>query len=170
MENKERNNRISYLRAVACIAIVLLHVIQYSDIAYSDSLDVSFRLVSMIIIQLLFWAVPVFLMISGSLHLDQNRNFSYKKLFGKYIKRMIISLLAFSFIYQIIDVLLGQLKLNFSIILNTLLNVFNGTGWAHLWYIYLLIGMYLMLPIFRLIIESSNKFDIKYFLIIMVVF
>jgi len=170
MNQTQSDNRISYLRAIACIAIVFLHVFQYSDLAYGENLNINFRLISMIVIQLLFWAVPTFLMISGSLHLSQDRSFSYKKLFNKYIRKVLISLIVFSFIYQIIDLFLAQQVINVSLITNTLLNIFTGTGWGHLWYLYLLIGLYLMLPIFRLIVKSSEKFDLKYFLTIMLIF
>ena len=62
---------------------------------------------------LLMWAVPCFLMVSGALLLNPAKEIPLKKLFGKYIKRMFLALLIFTFIFQLFDILMTGQPLTF---------------------------------------------------------
>ena len=58
------------------------------------------------------WAVPVFLMVTGSLLLDENRKLTLNKLLKKYVVRILLSIVIFVAIYQIVDILLDNKKIN----------------------------------------------------------
>ena len=49
-------------------------------------------------------------------------------------------------------------------VLQGLWNVMIGKSWAHLWYLYLLIGIYLLLPFYRKIAANSSTKEIWYLL------
>lgn len=62
---------------------------------------------SRIMVNNLMWAVPCFFMVSGALLLDRRREMPYKKLFTKYIGKMLLVILIFTLIYSISDMLLN---------------------------------------------------------------
>lgn len=163
-------NQLSYLRAIACIAIVFFHTIQFSDTAYASYIPVQTRIISMVSLQLLYWAVPIFILVSGILHLNPQKTLSFRKLFEKYILRIVISLVVFSFIYHLIDLMINKQSITLNSLLSVLKNILTGTGWSHLWYLYMLIGVYLMLPIFKIISANIDVKTIRYFLIIILIF
>ena len=113
------------------------------------------------------WAVPIFVMVSGALLLNPNKEISIHTILFKYIKRMLIALVIFGLVFQIYDVLIAQGTLGVSTVIDGLKNIFQATSWAHLWYIYLLIGLYCMLPIFKGFIKSASDEELKFVLAIL---
>jgi surface polysaccharide O-acyltransferase-like enzyme len=51
-----------------------------------------------------------------------------------------------------------------------LLSVFEGKSFAHLWYLYVLIGIYLTLPVFKAFINSASRETIEVLLLVLFVF
>ena len=97
----------------------------------------------------MYWAVPVFFMITGALLLD--KKISYKDIFSKYIKKIAIVLLVFGTTFAFVKQYALTRVFSNELINNTLLSVLEDTGFGHLWYLYVLIGLYLLLPVFNLI-------------------
>lgn len=118
----------------------------------------------------MMWAVPCFVMVSGALLLDRNRILTPKKLFGKYIPRMAIALIVFSFLFSVFDMLLLIHSSFTDTIKDTLSDIFLGTGWMHMWYIYLLLGIYALLPIYKIISCNAKPNELKYLLLVYFVF
>ena len=116
------------------------------------------------------WAVPCFVMITGALLLDPARNITYKKIFGKYILRMVIAIVVFSVLFELIDALLSGESITLYTLANGLKNAALNKSWVHMWYLYMVIAIYLMLPIFRKITANTNKRDILYLIILLGVF
>ena len=54
--------------------------------------------------------------------------------------------------------------------LKGLYEIFTGTSWSHIWYLYLLIGLYLLLPFYKKIVDNSSTKEIKYLLAVYIVF
>ncbi len=149
--------RIHYLddlRVLATLAVVLLHV----SARYWGVEEVSSPswLIATFYDGIVRWCVPVFVMISGALLLDPNR--SVKQ--GWRIKRVLIPLVIWSGIYALVDYARGVAWEN---ALKTFL-----TGHYHLWYIYMLIGLYLILPLLRKITEDERHET--YFLVLVFLF
>lgn len=155
------DNRIFYLdvlRALACILVVLIHL--GGEMSKSD--PTSFW-VGHIVNSLSRAGVPIFVMISGALMLDEKYEFTRKKWLAHLIKFSIV----FSFwscayaAFYAKDIIFSPE--NFSIT-ETLLSVINGN--YHLWFIPMIVGLYLLLPVLRLWVKEENKDTIKYFLIV----
>ena len=163
------SKRIYYLdilRVIACLSVIMIHVCAPYAAKEFGSLN--------------FWAgnildglarigVPLFVMISGSLMLDKNYQISKDKL-KKRILKMILFFIFWSIIYFIIfDVILaGSIRhgqISISKIITSLIS-----GYSHLWFIYLIIGLYLIVPILRLWVTDNNKKYVEYFLILAVIF
>lgn len=109
--------------------------------------------------------VPLFLMISGSLMLDEQRKFDVKK----YTLRAILLLFVWSFFYAFIYYILVPFIKNESI---SLLSFFVAIikGHYHLWYIYAICGLYLITPILRKFINKENKKIAVYFITLSILF
>lgn len=103
------------------------------------------------------FAVPVFLMISGSLFL--NRDISPITMFNKYIKRLMINLVVWSFLYSILNISKLSLK---KIIIKFFFSHF------HLWYLFVTIGFYMIVPFLREISKRDKL--LEYYLILSFIF
>ncbi|MBE7064583.1 MAG: hypothetical protein E7384_02050 [Ruminococcaceae bacterium] len=101
------------------------------------------------------WGVPVFVMISGALFLE--RDFPIRKIFSKNILRLVVSYVIWGAIYAFIDG--GGIS-----------DIFAKTfrGHYHMWFIPMIIGIYICVPILKKIVESEQI--AKYFLTLSFVF
>ena len=173
MKEKKLYFYLSFIRVIACICIVILHSFKYaSAIAQSGAYEIfaSQMTVSSIVQYLMNWAVPCFVMVTGALMLDNDRQITYKKLFSKYILRMVVTILIFSVLFQFIDTLLAEQPLGFYTLASGLKNAAFNKSWIHMWYLYMVIAVYLMLPIYRKVTSDINKKDMLYLLILYGVF
>ena len=129
---------LSELRAIACIAIVILHTF-YAASVYAP--DHTARIAALTTRNLMMWAVPCFVMVSGALLLDPAREVTYRKIFRKYIPRVLAALVLFSVVFQIFDDATGESGIQFKTILYGLQNAVTGSGWKHMWYLYLITAL-----------------------------
>lgn len=116
------------------------------------------------------WAVPTFIMVSGALILTPAKEMPYKKLYSNYVFRMFYIIVFFAMIYTLLDTVFAGSPIRVGTFIDGFLNAFRGNSWAHMWYLYMLIGLYIMLPFYRMIVKESKSFDLKYLLGIYVVF
>ena len=86
-------------------------------------------------------------MISGALFLKQD--ISFNKIYNKYIKRMLIHLIIWSFIYSI-----SNIKLSKKNIKKIILKFFSSH--YHLWFLFSIIGLYMIVPFLRLIAKKDE--------------
>ena len=106
------------------------------------------------------WAVPVFVMISGTLFLNPNKDIPIRKIYSKYIFRIFTAFMFWSFVYAVA----GFMK-------NHDLSKAVGhfiTGRYHLWFLFMITGLYMIVPFMRKIAESD--FLTKYFLSLAMIF
>ncbi len=106
-------------------------------------------------------SVPLFVMISGALFLDPNKNITIKQIFSKYISRLVIAFLFWQIIYCSYYFFTVSTDIKSIIILFV-------TGYYHLWFLYMICGLYLITPILRKITEDEKI--TKYFLILALFF
>lgn len=150
------SSRIRYfdlLRTVAIFFVIVIHCVA----PLFTTLPVNSRswLISNLFESISRWAVPVFVMISGALLLNKKRDF--KTFFKKNILKIVIILISWNFIYAVIN----QIKSGFSPI--SFVTDFVD-GHYHLWFLYMLTGLYLITPFLKLLINNPKK--LKLFLII----
>ena len=114
----------------------------------------------------MYWAVPVFLMITGALLLNPEKDIPYKKCF-LYARRVFLALVLFGTVFVIVMMVGSHQTVNIG---RALLDVFEGKSFAHLWYLYILIGIYLTLPIFRSFIAKSSRNELTTLLVVLFCF
>ena len=146
--NNSRVHSFSYLRAAACFAIVLLHTVFCAVSLFPEEASAAQALLSNIVVNNMMWAVPCFLMVSGALLLNPERPVTVKKCLTKYIPRMLIAtLVVFCLLFHAVDPRQSQ-PVNAETLLSGFYEIFSGTSWSHVWYLYLMIGIYLLLPFY----------------------
>lgn len=156
-EKRKRNLQIEYIRAVAAIGVVSIHTI-YSGILYSGNDTVPYVVLFFTMIKnMLYWAVPCFGMISGMLLLNPEKEISLKKIYGKYLVRIAIVLLLFGTAFSWIEVVFNEHTVSLKQIPEAVLMVLKHQTWEHLWYLYALLTVYLLLPVWRYIVKKCNN-------------
>ncbi len=110
-------------------------------------------------------AVPLFLMISGTVLLGKND--TYKKTLDRILK-IVIVLFVFSFLYKF--VFFNQLTYSLNGFIEFLTEFINKNATNAFWYMYLYIGILLMLPILQKMVKNFNKNDYMYLMLITIVF
>ena len=160
----------SLLRVIAGLAIVLLHTMNMSELIWRDNLSLAQERLSMAVVYSLMWAVPIFLMVSGALLLDPEREMSLKKIYGTYVLRVVLALAVFVFIFRIFDMLMNKVSFSATILLETVYQFFSNSSWSHLWYLYLLIGLYLLLPAYRMVAAACDEKTFSYLFVTGMIF
>ena len=92
---------------------------------------------------LVAWMVPVYLMLSGASFLDPDKKVSIKSIWSKNIVHMFIAFVVWSILYAIYNHLSGQ-------DVQTDLIEMLFTGHFHLWFLPMIMGIYMLLPLFRI--------------------
>jgi len=161
---KEKSASLSLIRAISCFGVVLLHCAYAASAGYAESSAA--YIAAMAVRNCVMCSVPLFVMVSGALLLQPEREMSLSKIFKKYVLRMLLTLLLFSLLFYLFDCALGVAKKPF----DALIELYSGAGWSHLWYLYLMVGIYLLLPFYRMIAKNSGRRELIYLLSVYFVF
>lgn len=157
---------IDLLRVVAIFQVILIHV--SFPIFNKSELPQSYMLAANFYDAFSRAGVPLFFMISGYLLLGQNESIS--DFLRRRFTKVGIPALVWTAAYLIWqeeayrDGSMGILNIGLSIAKA----IFGGHIEFHLWFVYVLIGLYLVMPILRALVSASPKI-LNYFLILWLV-
>jgi surface polysaccharide O-acyltransferase-like enzyme len=161
MEKKERSTALDVARTLAVLDVVMIHAtadfLGYYDVGTPE----------------FFWGslfsglarvgVPLFVMISGALLLDEDRAVTMRGLVGKNVKSLALLLVFWSAVYdlrmQIVAPLLRGEAVSKRAVVEKLL-----LGQSHLWYLYMIIGMYLVTPFLRCFLRREDPAPARWFI------
>lgn len=160
-------NRVIYLdllRILAAFAVIVIHV-SATDWYILDVKSYDW-LVTNTINGFMRWSVPIFVMISGVFLLNPKYNLTLKKLYFDKILKILLCLLIWGIGYHMYD------SKNFNIdgVLQGFNNLIHGISYSHLWFLYMLVGLYIVTPIIRTFLKSASKRDIEYWLLIWIIY
>ena len=158
MENKLSG--ISLLRIVATISVIALHTAGTVTTAVPQLEDGMHTFFSSVITAFC-WAVPVFFMITGSLLLNPQKELTASKCVKKYVLRMVLALFVFGIPFALLMLVFERRTFNPAMLIDSVIAVFTGDTFAHLWYLYVLVGIYLILPVLRGFVKNAAKKDIE---------
>ncbi|MEE3427347.1 MAG: acyltransferase family protein [Ruminococcus sp.] len=167
LKNNKRLIHFDLMRIIACFFVIVIHVgifDQGKNIS-NQSVEAVFANFYGIISR---WAVPCFFMLSGLMFLDKNKEIPLKKLYGKYILRLAVAYLVWSCIYALYNSFYdagATLYEKFKYFLSYCIS-----GEIHTWYVLVTIGLYMALPVIRIIINKADLKTVKYWIITMFVF
>jgi surface polysaccharide O-acyltransferase-like enzyme len=150
-------NRIFYydlLRAFAIIAVIMCHVDPFFGVWQEPGikfiLHSIFHGIGLI-------GVPIFLMLSGALLLNRDYDLSY------FIKRRFSRIFPPAIFWMAVILLCGFFYFRWDN--GYLWNIFIGNG-SIMWYFWILIGIYLAIPIINSFIKEYELKGVEYFLVI----
>ncbi|RDU23287.1 acyltransferase [Anaerosacchariphilus polymeriproducens] len=164
-----KNNRVIYmdvLRIISIFAVITIHV--GSQLQNLFDKGVPEWNVYNIYVSLSRFSVPIFVMISGYFFLNPKKEIKISTLFRKYIGRLVIAFLFWSFIYAVATtnsaILSGRPE--------SILIVAKRTieGHAQYWYLYMLVGLYIITPFLKRMLALISKKELEYFLLLSFVF
>ena len=169
MKSKEYQYDISVMRIIATLAVLLMHessIICDQPQGYSLT-DGQYSILHMIHMSM-FWAVPLFLMITGALLLEKDRDISPKTCLNKYAKRIVLVLIVFGIPLSILQQFIDNGTLSTHLIIKALKLWSEGNAIRHFWYLYTLLGIYLILPMIGVFYHQANRSTILYIILVLV--
>lgn len=164
----EIGNRIFYLdqlRALAIIGVISIHV-SAAFLVRLDPNNINWLIADFFNVVGRF-AVPVFLMLTGVLLL--NRDYNILEFFKKRYPRILIPFIFWGIVYVIFAFIFQDRAIYFTSLSTALpfvSNIFLGVkGYlTHFWYVWLILSIYLIMPIINKWIRNSSIREIEYFL------
>jgi surface polysaccharide O-acyltransferase-like enzyme len=137
--------RLLYLDLLRCLSLLAVTVM-HSSAPLLFSQDTGHLVAGMVYSTACLFCVPALLMISGALMLGDSRPMNLSKFYGKRFVKILIPLLAWSVIYYLILVLQVGTLPNVNSFLK---RFFTGLWSGPLWFLYMIVGVYLMVPFLR---------------------
>ena len=149
-------------RALAISLVVILHITAaLVDKGYSTG-----RLnwwVANLVDSVARIGVPLFVLVSGTLLLDPRRDESLTVFFRKRFIKVLIPLLGWSIIYIAWRIFYEGETFTLQSAFRAIL---ENTVAYHFWFLYMILGLYLVTPILRVFTRIAVEKDYKYFLVI----
>ncbi|HVS92524.1 MAG TPA: acyltransferase family protein [Mucilaginibacter sp.] len=156
---------INNLRVIALFAVIGLHTASLPLMDYKQAGTFGW-LAADFYNALTRFAVPVFVMITGALLLP--REYEIGDFLTRRLTRIIWPFLFWSLVYVGYSwynediVFTGDAWKNIMIVLHQL----KYGAFYHLWYVYMLIGLYLVIPILSRFVRNATEKEIQYFLVV----
>lgn len=148
-----RNHSIDTLRTIACILVIAIHVTA-SQIHKENPIPENFA-ISFIINTFSRIAVPLFIMITGRFLFLQDH--SYKSFYRKRLKRILLPLLFWILIYVFTYIGFNTIANEPIQLEHIIKSILLGNPYYHLWYLYMLIGLYLITPVLNNAFKGFSK-------------
>lgn len=156
----------THLRVVATISVIFLHVA--ADVLYQYGCIPDFVWwTGNVYDSLVRFCVPVFVMLTGVLMLS--RTYELNDFLKKRFSRIVLPFLFWSFIYVLFSLdkkISGGEIMSFSEIIKWVLESLRDGSSYHLWYIYMIIGIYLFIPILSKWAQNATEKEMLYFIFI----
>ena len=166
-----KSSRLVYadlLRVLAAFAVVVIHIstrwmpdTQVGSISWAVlcAYDALTR-----------WCVPLFVMLSGAFLLDPDKTVTLRDLFFKYILRVLAALLVWGSVYAVLDHGHTDFHFTWPQIKAALGLVLRGDTHYHLWFLYMILGLYLVTPLLRAMIRGSQRGTLHWFFLLAFLF
>lgn len=155
-----RSSRLGWpdvLRCLAAVGVVTLHCAGATLTAEAPASTRFF------ILNLLDggmrWTVPIFIMLSGMFLLDPDKPMPTKKWLG-HVGRLVLTLLLWSCVYALWDARSAHMGLE--LVLEALISLVTGRLHYHLWFLPMLLGLYLLVPLFRALVKGASRRTLWY--------
>ncbi len=164
-----REKNIESLRVVAAMMVVSLHSLASFIIKYIPGWGASnhewhtelYTALSLGVFARV--AVPIFVMISGKYLMDKGLQISAKEFYRTKLKRIAYPLVFWGILHSIYNIIYVQS----TTMKSATIDFFKGTPYIHLWYLYMILGLYLIIPILW---KVKGKLSPKAYKIFSVVF
>lgn len=154
----ERKHSIDLLRVLSAVAVIIIHIVSAPITNNNTEIDIYIINSLNTIHTLMNWAVPVFFMITGYC-LFQKTEITYRYCFD-HVAKYIGVLFTVGFAYALMELIFSAKTINAWIIVESIKNVIRGNIWDHMWFVYEIIGIYLVMPVIHNFIQKGKKHGI----------
>lgn len=138
---ESRNVSLDILRILACLGVITIHTAGspiYHGLVTVGSVEYNMCVVMSALVR---WSVPIFVMLTGFFFLKPEKELPIRKLFGWNVLHLIVSQVFWTCFY--------------ALILHWRWYPF-GSQDSHFWYIGMCIGLYISMPVLRLIAANAK--------------
>lgn len=156
----KRYNNFDILRILSCIAVIMIHV----SSTYRGDCDFDEKDMLGIIIYntLSRFAVPCFVMLAGAFALSNEKNSDYGYYYRKTLSNIGISTIIFSLLYFAYSMMIAMAKIvvgksDYTVLFTPIIDAIKGAPFHHMWYLYMMIIPYLLVPIIIKVKNDINK-------------
>lgn len=163
----ERSRSIQYinrLRILSIYAVVTAHVTIWLTM---DSTPFSFNWwLGCWIFYACFCSIPVFVMISGVLLLDDSREESLLEFYRKRMVRVGVPLVSWTIVYLGVRSFVDHERLTAGRVFELII---TADPYYHLWFLYMMVGLYLVTPPLRTFVRHSTRKERLFVIAVMLV-
>lgn len=162
---------VDLIRAIAMVGVLLLHAagrfpITPTELGQIGAVDfVRWGIVDLYQSIAVPLGVPLFLMLTGALLLQPGKKDTLQDFFHKRWNRIGWPSMFWTSAYFGWDFLVQNIPFSAAAIAQGILN----GAYTQMWYLYVLVGLYLLTPIMRIFISHADEGMIKYFILIWIV-
>lgn len=160
----KRDNNLDLLRIVAAIMVIVQHVSAIYIHRLDNNLDGYYQTAN-IYFSISVYAVPIFVMLSGAFLLSNSQNSDYVYFYRKMRRKIIKPTIIWSLLYVLFVQLKNYIAFRSGVEVDfyqSIKNLLNGRPYYHLWYLFMIIGLYAVTPVLIMIKDeiSQKKFHI----------
>lgn len=168
MEQSKLNSQgITRIKSAAVFLVVLIHVVALPVNEYGKGGSLIY-----------WWAyvcghlgVPLFVMCSGALLLQEKYGiWQTKGEIKRRVFRIMVPLLVYGWAYAMIELVFEAGTFSLQMLAQALIRVIKGESWSHLWYLYMMLGLYLLLPCIRYLYWGTDILQKRGILRILILF
>lgn len=150
-----RKYSIDILRILSAIAVVIIHVVTAPVNNASAPIAPGLESILHMIHALCYGAVPIFFMITGYCMMLK-KECTYRYCFS-HVAKFVGVLLTVGLCYALMEEVYAARTLNLAMILRGLRAVLEGKLWDFMWYVYAIIGVYLVMPVLHSFLQKGKK-------------
>ena len=152
MTAKNREGWADALRTFAILAVVLLHCAAL-NIGGELPGDTRFWVINLLDGGVR-WGVPVFVMLSGAFLLDPEKEMTTRQWLAR-VGRIALLTVFWGAVYALYDARAAHMGLEW--LLEGLISLVTCRLHYHLWFLPMLLGLYLLLPLFRALVKGAER-------------
>ncbi|MBR2289899.1 MAG: acyltransferase family protein [Clostridia bacterium] len=162
---KTRENNYDLLRILSMLGVILIHISatylnNAAKVFAAGVASNNYTLVLSIFNCIGRFGVPCFLMLSGVFLLNNEKNKDFKYFYKNAFNKILLPTFIFTIfyvLYQLPGCFIGEDKA----ILPLIKKVITGEPFYHMWYMYMLVGVYLLVPFIIRIKDEIGEKDFK---------
>lgn len=162
----KRKHTVDLLKSLAMFGVIAIHS---CGLGYSA---VGAPIGSAGWISRLFWgvltraSVPVFLMCSGVLFFNPEKDVTASRMYTRYIPRVLAAMVFWGIAYKCARLLLIDHTFSVKTFVQGVKEVFLFNQEFHLYYLHIILLFYALVPIIRVFLKNASIRDVRYFLFI----
>ena len=163
MSAVKRDTGYDLIRIISIFLVVCIH----SNVVVLGVGQVSPYWCAIALLQpLILTAVPLFFMVSGALLLSQKKEESISDHLKNRVGKQLVPFLVWSVVYIVAKAVISGTGLSVS----SFTGIIEEPAYYQFWFMYPLLGIYLLLPLLKPIVKICDKKKIEYFLVLNFIF